>query len=50
MSGQSVTSPQTLGTAETVLMYIDTTHYHPFKLGLSRDDLQELLDTMDGDI
>ena len=29
-------------------LYIDTTSYHPLKLGLSREDLQELLDTMDG--
>ncbi len=28
-------------------LYIDTTSYHPLKLGLSREDLQELLDTMD---
>ena len=28
-------------------LYIDTTHYHPFKLELTRNDLQELMDTMD---
>ncbi len=28
-------------------LYIDTTSYHPIKLGLTRDDLQELLDSMD---
>ena len=28
-------------------LYIDTTHYHPFKLELTREDLQKLLDKMD---
>jgi hypothetical protein len=28
-------------------LYINTIHYHPFKLELTRDDLQKLLDVMD---
>ncbi len=29
-------------------LYINTTSYHPFKLKLSRDDLRQLLETLDG--
>ncbi len=29
-------------------LYIDTNDYHPFKLELTRDDLQKLMDDLDG--
>jgi hypothetical protein len=28
-------------------LYVDTINYHPFKLALTRNELQELMDTMD---
>jgi hypothetical protein len=31
----------------TKLLYVDTTDYHPLKLELTRNDLQELMDNMD---